>query len=74
MFTKVFKSGNSLAIRIPKEFAEFFSGTQVKIHKGKNNTIVLEKVNDDWSEIFAKCYEPDFPAREEINFALRDEL
>lgn len=74
MFAKIFKSGNSLALRIPKEFAEFFNGTDVKIHKGKNNTIVLEKVNADWSDIFNKCYAPDFPEREEIDFAKRDEL
>lgn len=74
MFTKVFKSGNSLALRIPKEFAEFFSGSEVKIHKGKNNTIVLEKVSNNWQDIFAKCYAPEFPEREEFSFSAREEL
>ena len=74
MIAKLFKSGNSLALRLPKELAEFFDGGEVEIHKGKNNTLVIEKLNTNWQDIFSKCYTPDFPEREEVNFSPREEL
>lgn len=74
VIAKIFKSGNSLALRLPKELADFFNGSEVEIHKGKNNTLVIEKLNTNWQDIFSKCYTPDFPEREEVNFSPREEL
>lgn len=40
---KVFKSGNSQAIRLPKEFR--LSTTVVFIHKSGNNLVITPKMN-----------------------------
>lgn len=73
MHTKKFKSGNSLAVRIPHELAEFFQGDNFKIFL-KNNQIIIEKDIKDWEEIFNICYNPDFPEREKMQFMEREEL
>ena len=54
---KVFMSGNSQAIRLPKEFR--FEGDEVYIKKGKNGIILLEKPKKSWEEIAADM--PAFP-------------
>ena len=60
MLAKTFKSGNSMALRIPKKLAVFFEGGDVDITQ-KNNIIILKKINHDWDNIFSSCYQPDFP-------------
>jgi antitoxin VapB len=42
---KLFKTGRSQAVRLPKEFR--FEGTEVRIRKA-GNTVVLEPIGDDW--------------------------
>ena len=43
MLTRVFKSGNSLAVYIPKEFAIFDANQEIEIEK-IGNTLVLRPV------------------------------
>ena len=43
MLTRVFKSGNALAVRIPKAFAIVEAGQQIEIEK-VGNTLVLRPV------------------------------
>ncbi|MEW6120528.1 MAG: AbrB/MazE/SpoVT family DNA-binding domain-containing protein [Pseudomonadota bacterium] len=43
MLTRVFKSGNSLAVRIPKELANAFASQDVEIEK-VGDTLVLRPV------------------------------
>jgi virulence-associated protein VagC len=73
MKTKIFKSGNSLAIRIPKKFASLFIGNQAQINL-KDHTLIIKPIDDNWEEIFSKCYEKDFPNREAMNFVDRESL
>lgn len=73
MHTKKFKSGNSLAIRIPHELASFFQGHSFKIFR-KKNQIIIENEPKEWIEIFDACYNPDFPEREKMKFAKREKL
>ena len=42
---KIIKSGNSLAVRIPKPIADYLrlqEGTETYLHPGKNNELVIE--------------------------------
>jgi antitoxin VapB len=48
---KLFKSGRSQAVRLPKEFR--FEGTEVQVRK-VGNGVMLEPVNRGWAEIFAE--------------------
>ena len=59
MQTKIFKSGNSQAIRIPKDMA--FSSKDVEIHKYGNALIVTE-IPNDWDKMFEglKLFSDDF--------------
>jgi len=43
---KLFWSGRSQAVRLPKEFR--FDGTEVRIRK-HGNTVILEPIADDWA-------------------------
>ena len=56
MLTRVFKSGNSLAVRIPKELAIVEAGQEVEIEQ-VGNTLVVRPVQKetlgDLMEIFA---------------------
>ena len=56
MWTRVFKSGNSLAVRIPKELGFVDSAQEVEIER-VGNTLVLRAVAQetigDLTEIFA---------------------
>jgi len=46
---KVFKNGNSQAVRLPKEFR--VKGKEVKVyHLGKS--IVLQPINESWKDIY----------------------
>jgi antitoxin VapB len=62
MLTRVFKSGNSLAVRIPKELANAFSSQDVEIEK-IGDTLVLRPVVKrkltGLAEAFA-MFTPDF--------------
>lgn len=64
MLTRVFKSGNSLAVRIPKELAIVEAGQEIEIEQ-VGNTLVVRPVKkeklDDLMEIFA-MFTPDFMA------------
>ena len=42
---KLFKTGRSQAVRLPKEFR--FTGTEVRIRRS-GNAVVLEPVDDGW--------------------------
>lgn len=48
---KVFMSGRSQAVRLPKEFR--FSGTEVKIRR-EGSAVVLEPLTKGWAEVFAE--------------------
>jgi antitoxin VapB len=51
---KLFKSGRSQAVRLPKEFR--FEGTEVRVTR-QGACVLLEAVKDasrDWAEIFAE--------------------
>ena len=54
---KVFMSGNSQAIRLPKEFR--FEGDEVYLKKDKRGIILFEKPKKTWAEIVADM--PAFP-------------
>jgi antitoxin VapB len=64
MLTKVFKSGNSLAVRIPKELAIVEAAQEVEIEQ-VGNTLVVRPVAQQTlagiGEIFA-MFSPDFMA------------
>lgn len=64
MLTRVFKSGNSLAVRIPKEFAIVDAAQEVEIER-VGNTLVLRPVGQKTlagvGDIFA-MFSPDFMA------------
>ena len=47
---KIFTSGRSQAVRLPKDFR--FKGNEVYIKKEKGNVILSEKPLDTWAEIF----------------------
>ncbi len=62
MLTRVFKSGNSLAVRIPKELAIVEAGQEIEIEQ-VGNTLVVRPAKKgtlaDLAEIFA-MFTPDF--------------
>jgi len=64
MLTRVFKSGNSLAVRIPKELAIVEASQEVEIER-VGNTLVVRPVAQQTlagiGEIFA-MFSPDFMA------------
>lgn len=66
MLTRVFKSGNSLAVRIPKELAFVDAAQDVEIER-VGNTLVVRPVEQkslaDIGEIFA-MFSPHFMAGE----------
>lgn len=49
MHTKIFQSGNSQAIRIPKDMA--FKSKDVEIHK-HGNVLIITEVPSDWDHMF----------------------
>jgi antitoxin VapB len=60
---KLFKSGRSQAVRLPKEFR--FEGTEVRIRR-EGQAVVLEPIDVDIDAIFAKidAIGVEFPAAE----------
>ena len=64
MLTRVFKSGNSLAVRIPKELSIVEASQQVEIER-VGNTLVVRPVTQQTlagiGEVFA-MFSPDFMA------------
>ncbi|HMW24942.1 MAG TPA: type II toxin-antitoxin system VapB family antitoxin [Burkholderiaceae bacterium] len=64
MLTRVFKSGNSLAVRIPKELAFVEAADEVEIER-VGNTLVLRPAEQrtlaDLGEVFA-MFSPGFMA------------
>ncbi len=56
---KLFKNGQSQAVRLPKEFR--FDGDSVFIQRIGSN-VVLSPRGDPWEGMFeaAKCFSPDF--------------
>jgi antitoxin VapB len=62
MLTRAFKSGNSLAVRIPKELAMFEASQDIEIER-VGNTLVLRPVEKrtlaDIADVFAQ-FTPDY--------------
>ena len=56
---KVFFSGRSQAVRLPKDFR--FNSSEVYIRKEKGKVILTEKLQKTWAEIFENFEgDPDF--------------
>jgi antitoxin VapB len=74
MQAKLFKNGQSQAVRLPKEFR--FEGSAVSIQKiGKS--VVLSPIEDNWSSFLdaAALFSPDFMTdREQGTQPERDNL
>jgi antitoxin VapB len=51
---KLFQSGNSQAVRLPKEFR--LPGEKVKIFR-RGNQIILEPLEETWDELFRSLAE-----------------
>ena len=62
---KIFTSGRSQAVRLPKEYR--FKGSEVYIKKEKGKVILSEKPQKTWAEIFK-----DFSG--DPNFSIHREL
>jgi antitoxin VapB len=58
METVIFKSGNSQAVRIPKEFR--LKGKAVDISRCGNRLIIKEKEKKSWDTIVAMPCDADF--------------
>ncbi len=56
MITRVFKSGNSQAVRIPKKYR--LKGTKTFIRKEKNK-IIITPVENQWDELFEELEKLD---------------
>ena len=62
---KVFISGRSQAVRLPKEYR--FKGNEVYIKKEKGRVILSEKPQKTWSEIFDDFQgDPEFSVHREL--------
>ena len=62
---KVFISGRSQAVRLPKEYR--FKGSEVYIKKEKGKVILSEKSQITWAEIFKDfAGDPDFSVHREL--------
>lgn len=62
---KVFLSGRSQAVRLPKEYR--FKGTEVYIKKEKGKVILSEKSLKTWAELFDVFIgDPDFSVHREL--------
>ena len=62
---KVFISGRSQAVRLPKEYR--FKGSEVYIKKEKGKVILSEKSQITWAEIFNDFTgDPDFSVHREL--------
>ena len=62
---KIFTSGRSQAVRLPKEFR--FKGNEVYIKKEKGTVILSEKPLETWEELFREFKgDPDFSVQREL--------
>ena len=62
---KIFTTGRSQAVRLPKEYR--FKGTEVYIRKEKGKVILSEKPQNTWAEIFEDFSgEADFSVHREL--------
>jgi antitoxin VapB len=62
---KVFTSGRSQAVRLPKEFR--FKGNEVYIKKEKGRVVLSEKPLETWAEIFGNFRgDPGFSVHREL--------
>ena len=62
---KVFKSGRSQAVRLPKEYR--FNVSEVYIKKEKGKVILSEKPEKTWAEIFENFQgDPDFSVHRDL--------
>ncbi|MDR1476744.1 MAG: type II toxin-antitoxin system VapB family antitoxin [Rickettsiales bacterium] len=62
---KVFTTGRSQAVRLPKEFR--FDSDEVYIRKNNGKVILSEKPNKTWAEIFKNFKgDPTFSVRREL--------
>ena len=72
---KVFWSGRSQAVRLPKEYR--FDCAEVRIRR-HGNAIVLEPIHDDWSwlDVAVRELSPDYvvDGREQPAYPVRPEL
>jgi len=62
---KLFKSGRSQAVRLPKEFR--FEGNEVRISRHGRGVLLEPVAEESWASVFAKidALGVDFPEREE---------
>lgn len=58
---KIFWSGRSQAVRLPKEFR--FDGKEVRIRR-RGRSVILEPIADDWAwlDALVGAVDPDFEA------------
>ena len=62
---KIFISGRSQAVRLPKDFR--FKGSEVYIKKEKGKVILMEKPHKTWAQIFENFQgDPDFHIHREL--------
>jgi antitoxin VapB len=62
---KIFTSGRSQAVRLPKNYR--FKGSEVYIKKEKGKVILSEKPHKTWAEIFKDFTgDPDFSVYREM--------
>ena len=62
---KVFTSGRSQAVRLPKSYR--FKGSEIYIKKEKGKVILSEKPHKTWAEIFEDFKgDPDFSIHREL--------
>jgi len=62
---KIFTSGRSQAVRLPKDFR--FKGNEVYIKKEKGKVILSEKPVKTWAEVFGEFEgDPDFSVHREL--------
>ncbi len=61
MKAKIFQTGRSQAVRLPKEFR--FEGTEVYIRRDpRTGDVVLSRKPDSWDELFAMDTRSTVPA------------
>ena len=64
MLTRIFKSGNSLAVRIPKELAIAKASQEVEIERVGNTLVVRPVMQESLAGLMEICaqFSPDFMA------------
>jgi antitoxin VapB len=67
---KLFWSGRSQAVRLPKDFR--FQGGEVRIRR-HGNAVILEPLDDDWSWLDAIAGKLDSDFTEAVNERLKEQ-